>query len=105
MSNKMNIIDLIAIIPFYITYVWQQSTFEAQSFTFVRVMRLAKIFRVFKVGRYSAGARVYVEVLGSSAEALSLLLFFSCLTSVVMGSAIYIFEKGDLVMVCFSYIR
>ena len=94
-TSKMNLVDLFAILPFYIGLLDQ--AWSGNSLSVLRILRLARVFRVFKIGKYSEGALLYSEVLRSSAEALYLLVFFSFITSVVMGSLMYSVERGNWV--------
>ena len=57
----------LAIVPYYITLLlaaietrtpWGEDASFAQGTTILRVVRLARVFRVFKLGRYSAGMQV-----------------------------------------------
>ena len=92
--QPFNIIDLLAILPFYVSVASNHSS-SFSKFSFIRILRLARVFRVFKLGKYTEGVVVYSQVFRKSAEALYLLLLFSLITSVVMGSFIYFFEKGE----------
>lgn len=87
-----NLIDFFAILPFYISIITNGSSSQ---FSFIRILRLARVFRVFKLGKYSEGAFMYAQVFKKSAEVLYLLLFFSLMISVFMGSMIYFFERGE----------
>ena len=95
--QPFNIIDLVAILPFYVSIISTQSDDLAQ-FAFLRILRLARVFRIFKLGKYTEGAVLYGEVFKKSAQALYLLLFFGLIISVVMGSFIYFAEKGNYVV-------
>ena len=94
-TGKMNLVDLLAILPYYIGLMDQ--AWSGNSLSVLRILRLARVFRVFKLGKYSEGALLYSQVLKSSAEALYLLIFFSFITSVVMGSLMYSVERGTYV--------
>lgn len=94
MIQSFNIIDLLAILPFYVSILSRENS-DIAKFSFIRILRLARVFRVFKLGKYTEGVVIYSQVFKKSAEALYLLLFFSLVTSIVMGSFIYYFEKGE----------
>jgi voltage-gated potassium channel len=49
--SPMAIIDLLAILPFYLTFI--QADLRVH-----RALRLARIFRIFKVGRYSEALKL-----------------------------------------------
>ena len=93
-KSPFNVIDLLAIIPFYIGLI-DSHTSAVSQFSFLRILRLARVFRVFKLGKYTEGIVLYSEVFKKSGQAIYLLMFFSVLTAIVMGSFVYLFEKGD----------
>lgn len=86
----MNIIDLAAILPFYLQF----GTAGSSSISIVRVLRLARMFRVFKASKYNKGANLLATTMKRSFSALSLLFFFTVLGVVLFGSLIYFLESG-----------
>lgn len=94
--SPFNLIDLVAILPFYITLMVNDGSLSSSSsFAVIRVLRLARVVRLFKLGRYSNGMRTFGRVLRRSRGALALMASFFVLSVVVFGSAIYFFEGGD----------
>lgn len=89
--SLLNIIDVCAILPYYI----QLATSSSSSISFIRLLRLARIFRVFKVGRSSAGLRVITKAMKKAASALGIVTFFIPLGIVFFGSVIFLFEGGN----------
>jgi len=87
----LNLIDIVAILPFYLEMVIPGSP----KFGFVRVLRLARIFRIFRLGKFSEGLGLFVRTMSSSMPALSLLLFFNLIGSVLFGSLAYFCERGE----------
>ena len=73
-TSTMNIIDLLAIAPYYITLSMGGG---GSSFAIVRVIRLVRIFRVFKLGKHSSGLVVLGRTISGSMNELMLLLFYS----------------------------
>ena len=58
LKNTMNVIDKLAIAPFYITAIVKLMNPDGGGggpFAIVRVIRLIRIFRVFKLGKHSSG--------------------------------------------------
>merc|ERR1719201_2381761 len=55
-KDTMNKIDLMAILPFYISVIMSAGPM-AMALGVLRVIRLVRLFRIFKLGRYSAGLR------------------------------------------------
>jgi len=91
--RTMNLVDFIAILPFYLKVITNQpGKFDLG---YLRILRLARVFRVFKVGKFSEGLSLYYAVLKASSSAFKLLLFFSCLMAVVFGSLLYYLESGE----------
>ena len=56
--QPLNMIDLVAIIPFYITLVLKQTDTNVSSLSILRVLRLVRVFRIFKLSRYSKGLKI-----------------------------------------------
>lgn len=92
--KSFNLIDLLAIAPFIIGVISSGGEKTNSSFGILRVLRIFRGFRVFKLGKYSQDAHIYISVLTSSFAALSLMFFFSFVTSIVFGSLVYYAEKG-----------
>jgi len=89
--HPMVVIDLLAILPYFITLLLENSSVNL---SFFRILRLFRVFRVFKLGKYSSGLRMFVTVLIRSKEALSVMLFFVSLAMVLFGSVVYYCESG-----------
>ncbi|ESO02180.1 hypothetical protein HELRODRAFT_130121, partial [Helobdella robusta] len=101
-TDFMNVIDLIAIIPYLITLVTMlaksSSSFgnQAMSFAVVRVIRLVRVFRIFKLSRYSKGLQILGQTIRSSSKELGMLIFFLLICVVIFSSAVY-FAEMDIV--------
>lgn len=93
--DVMNIIDIIAIIPYFITLATvvaeeedtlnlpkapvspqDKSTNQAMSLAILRVIRLVRVFRIFKLSRHSKGLQILGRTLKASMRELGLLIFF-----------------------------
>jgi len=77
------LIDLIAILPFYLSFL------IAVDLRFMRVLRL---LRVFKLTRYSTAMTILLNVLRQEAKAFGAALFVLLLLMVFSASMIYLFE-------------
>jgi potassium voltage-gated channel Shaker-related subfamily A member 1 len=94
-SDMMNIIDIIAIIPYFITLATvvaeeedlmflplapvsaqEKLTNQAMSLAILRVIRLVRVFRIFKLSRHSKGLQILGRTLKASMRELGLLIFF-----------------------------
>eukprot|EP00961_Rhodomonas_salina_P054881 737515-Rhodomonas_salina.2 len=72
MMNILNLIDLVAILPFYIKLLPIDSS--SDNLTVLRVIRLVKVFRIFRFGRYSTGLRLLLFTLQQSRGELSIMV-------------------------------
>ncbi len=83
MLTPMALIDLIVILPFYLTF------FVSVDLRFMRVMRL---LRLLKLGRYSTSISILLNVLRKEAGAIMAALFILSLLLVVASSLAYLVE-------------
>lgn len=88
--KPLNVIDLLAVLPFYLELILTSGA----SVSVVRVLRLARVFRVFKMGKNSKGVKMLSDTLAASIAALSLLAFFVALGLVLFGAICYFVEGG-----------
>ncbi|XP_033107023.1 potassium voltage-gated channel subfamily A member 1-like [Anneissia japonica] len=105
LKNIMNLIDLMAIVPYFIqlgTMVAEiseekkdsQGNDQAMSLAILRVVRLVRVFRIFKLSRHSKGLQILGRTLRASVSELGLLIFFMCIGVVLYSSAVY-FAEAD----------
>jgi hypothetical protein len=73
--GALNIIDLIAILPFFISFALQANS-NVSSLAILRALRLVRVFRIFKLSRYSKGLRILGLTMKASMTELGLLAFF-----------------------------
>lgn len=88
----LNIIDLLAITPFYgelITGSRGDGTGAA-----LRVLRLVRLFRVLRVPKLNAGVVMFLRVLGDSVPALSILAFMTLVACLFFASCI-VYAEGE----------
>lgn len=91
-KDILNIIDLITILPFYITLLYEEH--EGISIYFLRAIRLARVFRVFKLSRHSNEMKILGIAVKDSVRELGVLLFFILLGVLLFSSAIYYAENA-----------
>jgi hypothetical protein len=87
-----NLIDLFAILPFYLEVI--SGGQNGGALMVLRVLRLTRIFRVFKLGKYNDVFNLFSRVVVKSAPALSLMLFFISLGCCLFGTLIWFTEQG-----------
>lgn len=92
--SVLNIIDLVSIIPFYITLPMEDSA-NVSSLAVLRSVRLVRVFRIFKLSRYSRGLQILGHTLKASLRELGLLFFFLCMGVVLFSSAVYYAEISN----------
>lgn len=94
----MNIFDILAILPFFIILIIQQtegnceSAKKSGSFVFIRVLR---VFRIFKLSKHSQGLRILGLTIKTSLHELGMFFFFLLVAMVIFSSAAYYAEAGE----------
>lgn len=85
MLSFFGIVDLVAILPFYIA--------SGVDLRGVRALRLLRLFRIFKIVRYSQAVRRFHQAFLIAREEIVLFFFAACLLLFVAGVGIYHFEN------------
>ncbi|KAE8293518.1 Potassium voltage-gated channel subfamily A member 10 [Larimichthys crocea] len=99
--NLMNMIDIISIIPYFVTVITemvtttQESTGQNMSLAILRIIRLVRVFRIFKLSRHSKGLQILGQTLKASMRELGLLIFFLFIGVILFSSAIYFAEVDE----------
>jgi hypothetical protein len=93
--STMNLIDFVAIAPFYVElFLAKNGENSGGGLGVLRILRVARVFRVFKLGKYSNGMQLFASVMARSLPALILLSFFLVIAVVLFGALIFEFEQG-----------
>ena len=92
--QPLNVIDLVAIVPFYISFIISTGKFGFPLY-FVRVLRLFKIFQVMKISRYLSVVNVLRQTINSCFTDIWTMNFLILVASVLFGSVVYYFEQWD----------
>ena len=75
-KEALNVIDLVAILPFFVTLALKSNDSNVSAMAILRIVRLVRVFRIFKLSRYSAGLQILGMTLRASLSELGLLVFF-----------------------------
>lgn len=79
------LIDLLAILPFYITFL-------GVDMRVVRIFRIFRIFRLFKLVRYAKALRIINGVIKNKKEELVIILFFILFMLLIVSCLMYFVE-------------
>lgn len=94
----LNMIDLMAIVPFYLK-LYMGTSNTASQLRVLRVVRLARVFRLFKMSRHSRYIKIFATALKRSVDAFYLLLFFILMFLIIFSSLMFYAEKGSCLLV------
>jgi len=90
-----NLIDITAILPYYVTFFTVVSTMScesAKSSASLAFLRVTRLIRIFKLTKHSIGLQVLLLTFRASIEGLGLFLVALCVSLLVFSSAIYYAE-------------
>ncbi len=85
--STFGLIDLIAILPFYLPFLF------AFDFRILRILRLFRMLRVFKLGRYSKSLKLISNVLKDTKAELSITIFVAFILLVFSSTLMYYVEN------------
>ncbi|XP_048468052.1 potassium voltage-gated channel subfamily C member 1-like [Rhincodon typus] len=94
-KNMLNLIDFVAILPFYLELALRGLTSKAARdvLGFLRVVRFVRILRIFKLTRHFVGLRVLGHTLRASTNEFLLLIIFLALGILIFATMIYYAER------------
>ncbi|KAI1717418.1 ion transport protein domain-containing protein [Ditylenchus destructor] len=90
MRSIMSVIDVVAILPYYVGLGLQENKDVSGAFVTLRVFR---VFRVFKFSRHSQGLRILGYTLKSCASELGFLVFSLAMAIIIFATIMYYAEK------------
>ncbi|XP_067832353.1 A-type voltage-gated potassium channel KCND1-like [Heptranchias perlo] len=90
-KSVMSVIDVVAIMPYYIGLVMPENEDVSGAFVTLRVFR---VFRIFKFSRHSQGLRILGYTLKSCASELGFLLFSLTMAIIIFATVMFYAEKG-----------
>jgi len=92
----MNLIDLIAIAPFFIDLIIVVvGSGSDGALKMLRLFRLARVFRIFKLSRYNSSITLCATAMYESKDTLGLMGFMLSILVIVFSSFIFFFEEGS----------
>jgi hypothetical protein len=96
--SPSNLIDLAAILPGIVTVlmwmVTQEPAGNGGGFVVLRLIRLTRIFRAFRLGKYVEPMIIINRTVKQSTKALYVLAFNLALGVVIFGSLMFLMEQG-----------
>ena len=98
LRSPLNIIDVLAIIPYFITLgisLEGEDSKNTSLVAFFRILRLIRVFRIFKLSRHYRGLKVLGLTLKASTRELLLLAFFLIVGIILFPSAVYYAESTE----------
>ncbi|XP_030077132.1 voltage-gated potassium channel KCNC4 [Microcaecilia unicolor] len=95
LKNLLNIIDFVAILPFYLELALRRLSSKAARdvLGFLRVVRFVRILRIFKLTRHFLGLQVLGHTLRASTNEFLLLIIFLALGVLIFATMIYYAER------------
>ena len=91
--STLNLVDLGAILPYYITLALPAS--GSGGLGVLRVVRLTKVFRVLRIGKYSKGLQLLLQTVAHSAGELSVMGLFLFIGVLLFGSFVYMTDSEE----------
>ncbi|XP_066936084.1 shaker-related potassium channel tsha2-like isoform X2 [Clytia hemisphaerica] len=92
MKSAVNLIDLISILPFYISELIGHAS--DNSLAVLRVIRVIRVIRIFKLTRHSRGLHILANTIKASFQELIMLVLFLAIAIILFASAVYFAESA-----------
>ena len=85
------IIDLISILPVYLSFFIEKSKF----LSIIRILRLLRIFRILDLVQFTQQANQLKKALKNSQTKIFVFIYFVLVLSVILGALMYMIEPHD----------
>ncbi len=91
MKSFYGVIDLLAILPMFIELLFA----SAHSLGVIRAIRLVRIFRILKLGRFIGQSELIMASLKASSRKIGVFLFFVLIVCSIIGALMFVIEGPE----------